>query len=141
MQSETFHRWLAEGGQVLNLKTTSLAAALCATVAASLVPASAVGGTVSVIDKASIGLPPPTAQADWRAYPHRHHRWHMGGHYGWLRGIGAYASSAPPAADGAASSACTNWGVLGAASPTCDSWGVSSAGYPACSCWSVYNPY
>lgn len=139
MQNETLRRRLAERGLAFDLKTTG--SALCAAIAAFLVPASAVGGAVTVFDEAGIGLPAFPDQTDWRAYPHRHRRWHAGRRYGWPRRTGAYAFSAPLAARGAASSACNTWGVLGAASPTCDSWGLYGAGYPACSCWSVYNPY
>ncbi len=110
-----------------SFRIVSSTAALCAVTAVSLAPTSSFGGVMSITDKATVSLPSPTDQVDWRAYPHRHHRWHMGWHYGWPRyRIGTYASAAPLAAYGAAAPACGNYGVYGAAYPAyggCGAWG------------------
>lgn len=99
-----------------NARTLSTTAALCAAVAASLLPNSSSAGVMSVADKTSISLPsPPTDQVDWRPYPHRHHRWHMGWHYGHPR-----FRYNPANAYGAANPAFSGCGVYGAASPTED---------------------
>ncbi len=102
-----------------SLRRGSLATALCATVAASIAPSSSFAGVMSVTDKASISVSTPTDRVDWRAYPHRHHRWHTGWYYGWPRyRLGtAYGSAAPFATYGAA----YPWyGAYGAAYPSCD---------------------
>ncbi|KAF2991520.1 hypothetical protein MJC1_01508 [Methylocystis sp. MJC1] len=109
-----------------SLGTLSTAGALCAAVAASLLPNSSSAGVMSVADKGGISLPSPANQVDWRPYPHRHHRWHMGWHYGHPRfryGLYAgrspaiYGSGAPTAAYGAANPAFSGCGVCGAAYP------------------------
>lgn len=94
-------------------RTLSTAGALCATVAATLLPISSSAGVMSVAGKASISLPSATGQVDWRPYPHRHRRWHMGWHYSHPR-----SRYSPANAYGAANPAFSGCGVCGAASPT-----------------------
>ncbi|BDV36518.1 hypothetical protein [Methylocystis iwaonis] len=108
-----------------SLRAMGSTAALCATVAVSLVPTSSFAGVMSITDKASVSLSSSTNQVDWRPYRHHHHRWHMGWYYGWPRyRIGTYAAAAPLAAYGSAyPSGC---GVHGTAYPAyggCGAWG------------------
>lgn len=101
------------------------ATATCAAIAVSLVPAPSYAGVMSITDKASVSLPSPANQVDWRPYRHHHHRWHKGWYYGWPEyRIGTtYGSAAPLATYGAAYPSC---GVYGAAYPAyggCGAWG------------------
>lgn len=70
-------------------------AALCSAIGLCLVAAPAFAGVMSITDKASVSLPSPTDQVDWRAYPHRHHHWHAGWYYGWPRFRYGYAGWNP----------------------------------------------
>lgn len=63
-------------------KMNYAAALLWMTISASIMPACSFAAVLSVADPASVGQSSPIARADWRPYPHRHHRWHAGGHYG-----------------------------------------------------------
>jgi hypothetical protein len=75
----------------------SLFAALFIAVAASSLPATSFAGVMPITDKADLSLSAQTTQVDWRAYPHRHHRWQIGWHYGGPRyELGAYYGSATP---------------------------------------------
>ncbi len=75
----------------------SLSAALVVTVAASVIPTASVAGVMPVTDSASVSLARPSIQVDWRAYPHRHDRWHMGWYYGRPRySLAALYGSATP---------------------------------------------
>lgn len=93
-------------------RTLGTAAVLCATVAVSLLPISSSAGVMSVADQASIRPPSSTDEVDWRPYSHRHHRWHMGWHYGHSR-----FRYSPANAYGAANPAFSGCGVCGTASP------------------------
>ncbi len=108
----------------------SLSAALFVTVAASVLPATSFAGVMPVPDNASVSVSAPTTQVDWRAYPHRHHRWHTGWYYGWPRyRLGtAYGYAAPAATYGYAAPPVATYG---AAYPSC---GVYGAAYPSCGC-------
>ncbi len=103
----------------------SLSAALFVTVAASALPATSFAGVMPIADTATISVSVPTTQVDWRAYPHRHHRWHMGYYYGWPRyRLGtAYDYAAPAVTYGAAY---PYYGTYGAAYPSC---GCGTYGY------------
>ncbi len=104
----------------------SLSAALFVTVAASTLPATSFAGVMPIADNATVSVLAPTTQVDWRAYPHRHHRWHMGWYYGWPRSrLGAaYGYAAPVATYGYAAPAATYgatypwYGAYGAAYPS-----------------------
>ncbi len=103
----------------------SLSAALFVTVAASALSATSFAGVLPIADNATVSVSAPTTQVDWRAYRHRHHRWHMGWYYGWPRyRLGtAYGYAAPVATYG---SAYPYYGAYGAAYPSC---GCGTYGY------------
>ncbi len=103
----------------------SLSAALFVTVVASALPATSFAGVTPIADNASVSVSAPTTQVDWRAYPHRHHRLHMGWYYGWPRyRLGtAYGYAAPVATYGPAY---PYYGAYGAAYPSC---GCGTSGY------------
>ncbi len=108
----------------------SLTAALLLSVAASAVPATSFAGVMPITDNASVSLSTATTQVDWRAFPHRHHRWHTGWYYGWPRyRYGMYAGWNPanaPGVYGYAAPAAT----YGAAYPSCGA--AYGAAYPSC---------
>lgn len=117
--------------QMFGLRKITSAAVLCATAAAPFMPTMSFAGVMTITDRASISLWSPADQVDWRAYPHRHHRWHAGWHYGWpgFR-YGIYSGPNPAGAiyDPAAPVATYGpaCGVYGAAYPTCGPYGHST---------------
>jgi hypothetical protein len=131
-----------------------LQAALCASVAAvSLAPAPSFAGVMPVAEKGVVAPASSVDQVDWRAYPHRHHRWHMGWHYGWPRyRYGMYAGWNPrfaPRAYGYAPRAVYGYApraVYGSAAPLaayaaaapggCGVYGAAVA--PTCNCCGSY---
>jgi hypothetical protein len=120
-----------------------LYAALCASVTAvSAAPAPAVAGVMPIAAKTSVAPASSVDQVDWRAYPHRHHRWHTGWYYGWPRyRYGMYAGwnprfaprraiygYAPRAVYGAAAP----YGSYAAAAPGCGVYGAAAPAYDCC---------
>ncbi len=118
------------------MRRKSLSAALFVTVAASALPATSIAGVMPIADNATVSVSAPTTQVDWRAYPHRHHRWHMGWYYGSPRyRLGtAYGYAAPLATYGYAAPLATygaaypNYGAYGSASCGCGTYGYGGYG-------------
>ena len=119
-----------EVAQMRTLRAKTSAAALCAMVAASLIPTSSFAGVMSITDRASVSLTTPVDQVHWRSCGYRHHRWHTSWRYAPRYRYGmytprVYASAAPVATCGAAYPGC---GVYGSAYPTCGGAGYYGYG-------------
>ncbi|MBL1255269.1 hypothetical protein [Methylocystis sp. Sn-Cys] len=105
-------------------RSRNLTAALCAAAAVSAAPAPSSAGVMSVTGKDAISLSQPAEQIHWRAYQHRHHRWHMGWRYGgpryrygmypgWTTAPAAYGSAYPAGMYGSAYPGCATPGYYG----------------------------
>jgi hypothetical protein len=111
-----------------------LYAALCASMtAASVAPAPAFAGVMPVAAKASVALSSSVDQVDWRAYPHRHHRWHTGWYYGWPRyRYGMYAGWNPRFAPRAVYGSAAPLATYAAGAPGCGVYGSAAPAYNCC---------
>ncbi len=132
-----------------SLVKMSSAVALCATIAASLIPVQSFAAILSVTDKPSISLSSAAYPADWRPYPDRHHHWQVGC---WpASGIETHSatslaeSQAYPAGCVAAYRRCGGCGTYAAAYPTCGACtciradgGLSRCG--GCGAWGYAKP-
>lgn len=56
--------------------------------AASAAPAPAFAGVMPIAGKAAVAPSTGIDHVDWRPFPHRHHRWHMGWYFGRGPGYG-----------------------------------------------------
>jgi hypothetical protein len=73
----------------------SLSAALFIAIAASGLPATSFAGVMPFADRATVSVPSPTTQINWRIYPHHRHHWQAGNGFSRYRLAAVYNSATP----------------------------------------------